>query len=210
MTPVPASDLAPTVSSVVADVVAARADHLFGLMGNGNAHLISHLTSAGFGFTSARHEASTVTMADGYHRATGRVGAATTTYGAGFTNSLTALAEAKMARIPLVLIVGDAPTSGMRPFDIDQGTAATAVGVRTLFATPGDAQETANRAFDLAVQTVQPVVLAIPYDCSTTPVTSPAAGDHPRWPLWSPRLDGTRQPRISRGSPHCSRRRSDR
>lgn len=182
-----ASAVAPTVSSIVADVVAARADHLFGLMGNGNAHLISHLTSAGFGFTSARHEASTVTMADGYHRATGKVGAATTTYGAGFTNTLTALAEAKMARIPLVLIVGDAPTSGMRPFDIDQGTAATAVGVRTLFATPCDAQESANRAFDVAVQTVQPVVLAIPYDCSTAPVTSPAAGHHPWWPPLKPK-----------------------
>jgi thiamine pyrophosphate-dependent acetolactate synthase large subunit-like protein len=51
------------VSAAVADVVAERAGHLFGLMGNGNAHLISRLTRRGFPFTSARHESATVAMA---------------------------------------------------------------------------------------------------------------------------------------------------
>ncbi|KLU10988.1 thiamine pyrophosphate-binding protein [Kocuria sp. SM24M-10] len=163
----------PTVSTAVAEVIAARTDHLFGLMGNGNAHLISHLTSRGFGFTSARHEAATVTMADAYHRATGRTGAATTTYGAGFTNTYTALAEARLARIPLVLVVGEAPTTGRRPSDIDQTAAAAAVGVTTLVATPGNAVAITHRAFDLAARTVQPVVLAIPYDCATAALTEP-------------------------------------
>ncbi|MFE7630469.1 thiamine pyrophosphate-binding protein [Kocuria sp. NPDC057446] len=165
--------LLPTVSTAVADVLAERTDHLFGLMGNGNAHLISHLTSAGFGFTSARHEAATVAMADAYHRATGRTGAATTTYGAGFTNTYTALAEARMARIPLVLVVGDAPTTGRRAFDIDQTGAAAAVGVTTLVATPENAVAITHRAFDLAVRTVQPVVLAIPYDSATAALVDP-------------------------------------
>ena len=99
------------VSAAVADAVAERAGHLFGLMGNGNAHLISRLTRRGFPFTSARHESATVAMADAYHRATGGVAAATTTYGAGFTNAYTTLAEARIARIPLVLVVGDAPAA---------------------------------------------------------------------------------------------------
>ncbi len=163
----------PTVSTAVADVLAERTDHLFGLMGNGNAHLISSLTSRGFGFTSARHEAATVAMADAYHRATGRVGAATTTYGAGFTNTYTALAEARMARIPLVLVVGDAPTTGARAFDIDQTGAAAAAGVTTLTATPSNATALTHRAFDLAARTVQPVVLAIPYDHATAALTAP-------------------------------------
>ncbi|MCY1158993.1 MAG: acetyltransferase, partial [Citricoccus sp.] len=165
--------LLPTVSTAVADVLAERTDHLFGLMGNGNAHLISSLTSRGFGFTSARHEAATVAMADAYHRATGRVGAATTTYGAGFTNTYTALAEARMARIPLVLVVGDAPTTGARPFDIDQTGAAAAAGVTTLTATPSNATALTHRAFDLAARTVQPVVLAIPYDHATATLVDP-------------------------------------
>ncbi|WP_077487986.1 thiamine pyrophosphate-binding protein [Sinomonas mesophila] len=171
-----------TVSTAVAQVIAERAGHLFGLMGNGNAHMISHLTYAGFPFTSARHEAATVTMADAWHRATGRIAAATTTYGAGFTNTYTALAEARLARIPLVLVVGDAPTTGPRPFDIDQAGAAAAVGVTTLVATPENATAMAHRAFDLAAQTVQPVVLAIPYDVGNSPLAGPA-GQVPLEPL---------------------------
>ncbi|HEX2300170.1 MAG TPA: thiamine pyrophosphate-binding protein [Pseudonocardiaceae bacterium] len=128
-----------TVSTAVAEVIATRTEHLFGLMGNGNAHLISHLTSRGFPFTSARHEAATVAMADAWHRATGRIAAATTTYGAGFTNTCTALAEARLARIPLVLVTGDAPTTGRRAFDVDQVTAAESVGVTTLVASPATA-----------------------------------------------------------------------
>lgn len=176
---------AATVSTAIADVVAERAEHLFGLMGNGNAHLISHLTYRGFPFTSARHEAATVTMADAWHRATGKVGAATTTYGAGFTNTYTALAEARLARIPLVLLVGDAPASGPRPFDIDQTMAAAAVGVTTLVATPANAVALAHRAFDLAIQTVQPVVLAIPYDVGTAPLPGQIELDAlPAKPVW--------------------------
>lgn len=173
------------VSAIVADVVAVRAGHLFGLMGNGNAHLISRLTRRGFPFTSARHESATVAMADAYHRATGGVAAATTTYGAGFTNAYTTLAEARIARIPLVLVVGDAPSSGPRPFDIDQTKAADAAGVVTLMAGPGNAAALTHRAFDLALQTVQPVVLAIPYDCATVQASDPEPLEPlPAKPLW--------------------------
>ncbi|KUG51193.1 MULTISPECIES: thiamine pyrophosphate-binding protein [Kocuria] len=194
--------LLPTVSTAVADVLAERTEHLFGLMGNGNAHLISSLTSRGFGFTSARHEAATVAMADAYHRATGRVGAATTTYGAGFTNTYTALAEARMARIPLVLVVGDAPTTGARPFDIDQTGAAAAVGVTTLVAGPDNAAAITHRAFDLAAQTVQPVVLAIPYDHATAALADPVELDPlPGKPAWNaPAEDLDRIAALLRGA----------
>ena len=125
-------------------------------------------------------------MADAYHRATGDVAAATTTYGAGFTNAYTTLAEARFARIPLVLVVGDAPSSGLRPFDIDQAKAAEAAGVVTLVAGPGNAAAITHRAFDLALQTVQPVVLAIPYDLATTPPSAPEPLEplpvKPAWP----------------------------
>jgi thiamine pyrophosphate-dependent acetolactate synthase large subunit-like protein len=181
------------VAAIVADVVAERAGHLFGLMGNGNVHLISRLTRRGFPFTSARHEAATVSMADAYHRATGGVAAATTTYGAGFANAYTTLAEARMARIPLVLVVGDAPTTGLRPFDIDQAKAAEAAGVVTLVVGPGNAAAITHRAFDLALQTVQPVVLAIPYDLATAEPADPEPLEplpaKPAWPADPDDLD---------------------
>ncbi|WP_395400646.1 thiamine pyrophosphate-binding protein [Arthrobacter sp. UC242_113] len=181
------------VSAAVADVLAERAGHLFGLMGNGNAHLISRLTRRGFPFTSARHEAATVAMADAYHRATGGVAAATTTYGAGFANAYTTLAEARLARIPLVFVVGDAPASGRRPFDIDQAKAADAAGVTTLVARPDNAAAITHRAFDLALQTVQPVVLAIPYDLAAAPLQAPVPLEplpaKPAWPAAADELD---------------------
>lgn len=186
MSAVSSNGAVPTVSGAVADVLAERAGHLFGLMGNGNAHLISHLTSRGFPFTSARHEAATVAMADAYYRASGRIAAATATYGAGFTNAYTALAEARLARIPLVLVVGDSPSTGPRPFDIDQTAAAAAVGVTTLVARPGNASAIAHRAFDLALRTVQPVILAIPYDLATEPLEEQEELDPlPAKPVWT-------------------------
>jgi thiamine pyrophosphate-dependent acetolactate synthase large subunit-like protein len=193
MTTASPSETIPTVSSAVAEVVAERAGHLFGLMGNGNAHLISHLTSRGFPFTSARHEAATVAMADAFYRASGTVAAATTTYGAGFTNTYTALAEARLARVPLVLVVGDAPSTGPRSFDIDQTAAAEAVGVATLVADPENAVAMTHRAFDLALRTVQPVVLAIPYDLATEPLEEQAElealPDKPAWNASGKELD---------------------
>ncbi|MGO4585878.1 thiamine pyrophosphate-binding protein [Arthrobacter sp. 2RAF6] len=177
-----------TVSSAVAQVVAARTNHVFGLMGNGNAHLVSHLTAAGFPFTSARHESATVAMADAYYRATGLIGVATTTYGAGFTNTYTALAEARLARIPLVLVVGDAPSTGLRTFDIDQAGASAAVGVTTVTATAADAPAMTHRAFDLAMRNFQPVVLSIPYDLANAPLADELASPLPlpEKPVWVP------------------------
>src|SRR5690606_14835925 len=91
------------------------ADHSFGLMGNGNAHLIEHLAQVGVPYTAVRHEAGTVAAADAYTRVSGRLAIATTTYGAGFTNTLTALAEAAQARTPMLVVVGDAPSAARAP-----------------------------------------------------------------------------------------------
>jgi acetolactate synthase-1/2/3 large subunit len=51
-----------------------------------------------------RHEQAAVHAADGYARASGRVGVALVTSGPGFTNAVTGLATAYMDSIPLVLI----------------------------------------------------------------------------------------------------------
>jgi thiamine pyrophosphate-dependent acetolactate synthase large subunit-like protein len=162
--------MTPTVSSAVADAVAEHADHLYGLMGNGNAFFVSALTGRGFPYTSARHEVSTVTMADAHFRTSGRIAAAAVTYSPGFTNAYTGLLEAARARVPLVLVTGDAPAAGRRPSDLDQSLAAEAIGVQTLTALPDNAHAVAERAFEIALATSQPVVLAIPYDLAEAPL----------------------------------------
>ncbi|WP_276953133.1 acetolactate synthase large subunit [Helicobacter rodentium] len=58
-----------------------------------------------------RHEQAAVHAADGYARASGKVGVAIVTSGPGFTNTITGIATAYMDSIPLVVISGQVPTS---------------------------------------------------------------------------------------------------
>jgi len=57
-----------------------------------------------------RHEQGAVHAADGYARATGKVGVALVTSGPGATNTVTGIATAAMDSIPLVVITGQVPT----------------------------------------------------------------------------------------------------
>lgn len=158
----------PIVSAHVAHTLGRHIDHVFGVMGNGNAHFLDVLhRETEVAFTAMRHEAGGVVAADAHYRASGRIAAATATYGAGFTNTLTALAEAAQARIPLLLVVGDEPTSGPRPWGVDQVALASAVGVRTYTVGDRDATATVLIALEHALTYRVPVVLAIPYDVVT-------------------------------------------
>jgi acetolactate synthase-1/2/3 large subunit len=174
----PAGQAAPSVSAHVAHALAQSVEHVFGVMGNGNAAFLDaliRLTPADF--TAMRHEAGAVVAADAHFRASGRLAAATSTYGAGFTNTLTALAEAVQARVPLVLVVGDEPTSGSRPWGVDQIAIASAVGARTYTVGRADAAATTVIAIEHALAYSVPVVLAIPYD-----VGGRDAGPYPTLP----------------------------
>ena len=153
------------VSTHVARTLAQHVHEVFGLMGNGNAYFLDALLrETDATFTAVRHEAGAVVAADAHFRTSGRIAAATTTYGAGFTNTLTALAEAAQARIPLVLVVGDEPTSGPRPWDVDQIALSSAVGARTYTVGRIDAAAATVTAIEHALAYRVPVVLAIPYD----------------------------------------------
>ena len=57
-----------------------------------------------------RHEQGGVHAADGYARASGRVGVAIATSGPGATNTVTGIATAYMDSVPLVVITGQVPT----------------------------------------------------------------------------------------------------
>ena len=57
-----------------------------------------------------RHEQAAVHAADGYARATGKVGVAIATSGPGATNTVTGIATAYMDSIPVVIITGQVPT----------------------------------------------------------------------------------------------------
>ncbi len=58
-----------------------------------------------------RHEQAAIHAAEGYAKASGRVGVAMVTSGPGFTNAVTGLADAYMDSVPLVVISGQVPMS---------------------------------------------------------------------------------------------------
>ena len=61
----------------------------------------------------AKHEQGAVHMADGYARATGKVGVAMVTSGPGITNAITGIATAYTDSVPLVIISGQVPTTAI-------------------------------------------------------------------------------------------------
>src|SRR5271156_5179666 len=60
-----------------------------------------------------RHEQGAALAADGYARATGKVGVCLATSGPGATNLVTGLANAYMDSVPVVAVTGQVPTTVM-------------------------------------------------------------------------------------------------
>lgn len=160
-----------TVSRALADTLAQYCDHCFGLIGNANSHFTSALTESGFGYSSVRHESAAVGAADAFHRAGGGLAIATATCGAGFTNALTTLAEARVARIPLIFVVGTHPERP-RPFDLNQAALLDALDVCHRTVTPESVLDDANFAVQHALNSRQPVVLLLPYDIQEAQITA--------------------------------------
>ena len=153
-----------TVSGRVAQVLSSYVSDVFGVMGNGNVYFLDAAEKLGLRFSAVRHEGAAIAAADAYYRTSGRLAAGTTTYGPGYTNALTALAEAVQAQIPVVLVTGDAPSSGARPQDVDQAAIAAALGVATFTVTRDAAGSITQQAVEYALTKRTAVVIAIPYD----------------------------------------------
>jgi acetolactate synthase-1/2/3 large subunit len=91
-------------------LVAEECGPIFSLMGDANLALLTAFARhPGQKIISARNEAGAVAMADGYSRATGRVGVATITCGPGLTQTGTSLVAASRNGSPLVIVTGDTP-----------------------------------------------------------------------------------------------------
>src|SRR5699024_3811058 len=131
---------------------------------------MSTLTSAHFPLTTVRHEVAVVTAADAYFRATAQMAVATATYVAGLRHMGIGLAEAQLARIPMVAVVGEAPTTGRRPFDIDQQTVTAGLNIPMLTVDEHNLSAIMHQAFDMAADCQEPVVVLVPYDLNAAPV----------------------------------------
>jgi thiamine pyrophosphate-dependent acetolactate synthase large subunit-like protein len=168
--------IAEEIGAAVADLGCRQ---VFGVVGSGNFVVTRALTQNGARFLAARHETAAVTMADAWARVTGEVGLATVHQGPGFTNALTALAEAAKSRTPLLVLAGDTSAGAVRSnFRVDQAAMATAVGaVPERIHTAATAIDDVTRAYRRAALERRTVALMMPLD-----VQSADSGGQPRPP----------------------------
>lgn len=86
-------------------------EHLFGYPGGSVLDIYDALfENSKIEHMLVRHEQAAVHMADGYTRATGKVGTVLVTSGPGATNCITGIATAYMDSIPMVILSGQVPT----------------------------------------------------------------------------------------------------
>ena len=98
--------------ALIASLEAAGVEFVFGYPGGYAIQLYDALfESRQIRHVLARHEQGAVHEADGYARATGKVGVVMVTSGPGATNTVTGIATAYMDSVPLVVITGQAPRS---------------------------------------------------------------------------------------------------
>ena len=156
------------VSDVLAQAFAAEGvDTLFTLMGDANMYWSAAMAdNQATRLIHARHEHCAVAMADGYARATGKVGVASVTCGPGYTQIMTDLVMAARGNAPVVVFSGDAPI-GVPWYmqQIDQAPLALATGAHFIpIRTVDRALDNVREAFYVARAERRPVVLSIPLD----------------------------------------------
>jgi acetolactate synthase-1/2/3 large subunit len=87
-----------------------KVDIIFGYPGGAVLDIYDQLYKSDMKHILVRHEQGAVHAADGYARATGKVGVCLVTSGPGATNTVTGIATANMDSIPLVVFTGQVPT----------------------------------------------------------------------------------------------------
>src|ERR1041384_4902711 len=80
---------------------------IFGLCGHTVIAMLDALGKSRIKYVSTRHEQIAAHAADGYARATGKVGVMLSHLGPGLTNAATGVANAALDSIPMVVIAGD-------------------------------------------------------------------------------------------------------
>jgi acetolactate synthase-1/2/3 large subunit len=91
-----------------------KVDTIFGILGGAILPVYDELYShPKIRHILARHEQCAAHEAEGYAKASGRVGVCMATSGPGATNLVTGLADAYMDSIPLVALTGQVPSSGV-------------------------------------------------------------------------------------------------
>lgn len=158
--------------AIIASLEAEGVDTIFGYPGGQAIKIYDALyDSKKIRHVLARHEQGATHMADGYARATGKVGVVLVTSGPGATNTVTGIATAFMDSVPLVVITGQV-TRGVIGTDAFQesdivGITMPVVKHSFLLQSCDDLTRTFREAFYIAsTGRPGPVLIDIPSDLS--------------------------------------------
>jgi acetolactate synthase-1/2/3 large subunit len=159
------------VDAIMECLKAEGVEHVFGIPGGANLPTYDALYDAGVRHIQCRHEQGAGHAAEGYAKASGRVGVALATSGPGATNLITPITDAMMDSVPTVFITGQVRTDllgtdGFQEADI-HGMTMPVVKHSLMIQDPRDIPRAIHEAFHVArTGRPGPVVVDIPQDLS--------------------------------------------
>jgi acetolactate synthase-1/2/3 large subunit len=159
------------VDAIMECLKAEGVEHVFGLPGGANLPTYDALYDAGLRHIQCRHEQGAGHAAEGYAKASGRVGVALATSGPGATNLVTAIADAVMDSVPTVFITGQVRTDllgtdGFQEADVT-GITLPIVKHSIMIRDPDEIPVAIHEAFHIArTGRPGPVLVDIPQDLS--------------------------------------------
>src|SRR3954471_15899965 len=190
------------VDAIIECLKAEGVDAMFGIPGGANLPTYDAIYDGGIAHIHCRHEQGAGHAAEGYAKASGKVGVALGTSGPGATNLVTAIADAVMDSVPTVFITGQVRTDllgtdGFQEADIT-GITLPVVKHSLQIQDPREIPEALHSAFHIARSgRPGPVLVDIPQDLSRADINYEPV-DQVRLPGYQPTTEGnTKQIRLA-------------
>src|SRR3954464_3995700 len=182
------------VDAIMECLKAEGVDHVFGIPGGANLPTYDALYDAGVRHVQCRHEQGAGHAAEGYAKASGKVGVALATSGPGATNLVTAIADAVMDSVPTVFITGQVRTEligtdGFQEADVT-GITMPIVKHSVMIQDPREIPAAIHEAFHIArTGRPGPVLIDLPQDLSRADINYEPVDDV-RLPGYQPTTEG--------------------
>ena len=176
-------------------IKAEGVEFIFGIPGGANLPVYDAVHDADFRHVHARHEQGAGHMAEGYAKATGRVGLTFATSGPGATNLVTPIADAMMDSVPTVFITGQVRTDligtdGFQEADIT-GITLPVVKHSLMVTEAQQIPEYVHEAFHIAsTGRPGPVLIDVPQDLTKVEIDYEPSSSAPELPGYRPSTEG--------------------
>jgi acetolactate synthase I/II/III large subunit len=185
------------VDAVMECLKAEGVEVAFGLPGGANLPTYDAIVNGGVRHILVRHEAGGGHAAQGYAKATGKVGVAFATSGPGATNLVTPICDAMMDSVPVVFLTGQVRTEllGTDGFQEADTIGITMPVVKHSFmiTDPHEIPRAIHEAFHIARSgRPGPVLVDIPMDLSRAEIEYQPVTDL-RLPGYQPRVEGNQK-----------------